>query len=204
MCADEGPARSRADVYISVDIEADGPAPGMYSMLTCGLAVAARWHDGGLVPELHSAPRLYVELQPISPRYVPEMLAVTGLDRDRLAREGMPPSDAMATIRRWVLDVSDSGTPVFVAYPASYDWMFLQWYFVRYASEGSPFSHASVLDIKTLYACRAAVTVSDAHRGAMPREVLARRQTTHNALEDAVTQAELFLNLMRWRGPGGP
>ena len=33
------------DVYISVDIEADGPIPGRYSMLAFGLAVAATY-DG--------------------------------------------------------------------------------------------------------------------------------------------------------------
>ena len=35
----------KADLYVSVDIEADGPIPGMYSMLAVGMAVAGRF-DG--------------------------------------------------------------------------------------------------------------------------------------------------------------
>ena len=40
------------------------------------------------------------------------------------------------------------GKPVFVAYPVAYDFMFVNWYLMRFAGE-SPFSH-SALDIKTL------------------------------------------------------
>ena len=46
------------DVYISADVEADGPIPGPYSMLAFGLAVAATF-DGATfeTPLRHSAPR---------------------------------------------------------------------------------------------------------------------------------------------------
>ena len=39
------------------------------------------------------------------------------------------------------------GRPVFVGYPAAYDFMFVYWYLIRFVHE-SPFSH-SALDIKT-------------------------------------------------------
>jgi len=39
------------------------------------------------------------------------------------------------------------GTPVFVAYPAGFDFMFVYWYLVRFTGE-SPFSHSAV-DVKT-------------------------------------------------------
>jgi hypothetical protein len=34
----------------------------------------------------------------------------------------------------------------------------------------------------------------------MPRELLSRRRHTHNALDDAIEQAELFANLWEWAG----
>ena len=40
-----------------------------------------------------------------------------------------------------------AGQPVFVAYPAAYDFMFVYWYLIRFAGE-SPFSH-SALDIRS-------------------------------------------------------
>jgi hypothetical protein len=33
----------------------------------------------------------------------------------------------------------------------------------------------------------------------MPAELLSRRPHTHNALDDAIEQADLFQNLMAWR-----
>ncbi len=39
------------------------------------------------------------------------------------------------------------GKPVFVAYPAGFDFLFVYWYLIRFAGE-SPFSH-SALDMKS-------------------------------------------------------
>ncbi len=82
-------ARSaRPSLYISVDIEADGPIPGPYSMISFGAAVAGR-QDGASYTAADPQERtFYRELRPISDAYVPEALAVSGLDRDRLVREG--------------------------------------------------------------------------------------------------------------------
>jgi hypothetical protein len=37
----------------------------------------------------------------------------------------------------------------------------------------------------------------------MPPQLLSSRRHTHNALDDAIEQAELFANLFRWAGPEG-
>src|SRR6266508_1156457 len=72
------------ELYVAVDVEADGPIPGPYSMISLGMAVAGR-------PDL----TFYTELRPISDDFVPQALAVSGLDRDRLLREAPPAEDAM-------------------------------------------------------------------------------------------------------------
>jgi hypothetical protein len=116
----------KSDLYVSVDIEADGPIPGEYSMLSLGAFLidgspAAGTADG---PE-PSGRTFYVELQPISNRFVPEALAVSGLDRQRLAAEGVPPAKAMADFAAWVAAAADrERRPVFVSF-STWDWAFV-------------------------------------------------------------------------------
>lgn len=190
--------RIRPSLYISVDIEADGPIPGPYSMISFGAAVAGRQDAAGYVPEADPEARtFYRELRPISDEFVPEALAVSGLDRDRLIREGAEPGAAMAEFTAWVQEVAAGAQPVMCGYPASYDWTFLYWYLIRFGG-ASPFGHSGCLDMKTLYATKAGLPLRAVAKGAMPRELLSRRRHTHHALDDAIEQAELFSNLMAW------
>ncbi|UUN30113.1 3'-5' exoribonuclease domain-containing protein [Streptomyces sp. FIT100] len=194
------PHRVKPSLYVSVDIEADGPIPGPYSMLSLGAAVAGRQDAQGFVPAGDPAARtFYRELRPISEEFVPEALAVSGLDRAHLVRDGSEPAAAMAEFAAWVRDeAAEAGAqPVMCGYPASYDWTFLYWYLIRFTGE-SPFGHSGCLDMKTLYATKARLPLRAVAKGTMPRELLSRRRHTHHALDDAIEQAELFGNLMRW------
>lgn len=195
--------RIKPSLYISVDIEADGPIPGPYSMLSLGAAVAGTQDTDGFTaadPEKHT---FYRELRPISEEFVPEALAVSGLDRERLRAEGCEPAAALTEFTAWVRDVSSGAQPVMAGYPASYDWTFLYWYLIRFTG-ASPFGHSGCLDMKTLYATKAGLPLRAVAKGTMPRELLSRRRHTHHALDDAIEQAELFANLMEWPGPGSP
>jgi hypothetical protein len=109
----------------------------------------------------------------------------------------------MGDLVAWIADVcGPQGRPVMVAYPASYDWMFLYWYLMRFAG-ASPFGHSGCLDMKTMYAVRANVPLRQAVKRLMPPGLLSDRPHTHHALDDAIEQAELFANLMAWRGQAG-
>lgn len=55
--------------------------------------------------------------------------------------------------------------PVFVGFLASYDFMFVYWYLIRFAGE-SPYSH-SALDIKTL----AKAAMGTGYRGSVKRNM---------------------------------
>jgi tetratricopeptide (TPR) repeat protein len=85
---------ARPDLYISADIETDGPIPGPYSMLSFGLAVAGRYDGEQFVRRDPAVDTLYHELKPISQEYEEEALEVNGLDRARLAEVGEEPSEA--------------------------------------------------------------------------------------------------------------
>lgn len=190
---------SFAEVYFSVDIEADGPIPGPYSMISVGVAVAGvREESFTAIDPTRST--FYRELRPISDEYDPAALAVSGLERDALLRDGTDPAVAMADLVAWVRKTAGGARPVVVAYPACYDWMFLYWYLVRFTG-ASPFGHSGCLDMKTLYATKARVALTGATKRAMPPGLLSQRRHTHHALDDAVEQAELFANLVRWDPP---
>jgi hypothetical protein len=74
----------KREIFISVDIEADGPIPGDYSMSSLGACVVGD-------PEMG----FYSELKPISDKFVPEAMNVSGLDRSRLISDGTEPRVAM-------------------------------------------------------------------------------------------------------------
>ncbi len=193
------PRAVRPSLYIPVDVEADGPIPGPYSMLSLGAAVAGRQDTGGFTAADPERDTFYRELRPTGTETDPQALAVSGLDRARLTAEGSEPAAAMAEFTAWVRAVSEDAQPVMTGYPAGYDWTFLYWYLIRFAGS-SPFGHSGCLDMKTLYATKAGVPLRAVAKGTMPRELLSRRRHTHHALDDAIEQAELFANLMNWKG----
>jgi hypothetical protein len=188
----------RPDLYISADVETDGPVPGEFSLLAFGLAVVGRYDGRRFERQPEREQTFYRELRPISGQYEQEALAVNGLDRTRLLRDGTPPEQAMAEAAEWVATVSDGHRPVLVAYPVAYDWSFLYWYFERFTQRGSPFGHSSCLDIRTLYQAITGNVFDRSGKEAMAAFLRPEAPHTHNALDDAVEQGELFANLMQW------
>jgi hypothetical protein len=192
------------DIYISADIEADGPIPGEFSMLAFGLAVAATFDGEAFTSHAPGEQTLYRELKPIAARFEPAALKAARLDRAALARDGAEPEAAMRDAVDWVTaqaERAEGARPVLVGYPVVFDWMFLHWYFVRFVGE-SPFGFSGALDIKTMYHQKARVIMDDAGRNDLPAELQASHPHTHNALDDAIEQAEIFNRLWQWR-PGG-
>jgi hypothetical protein len=196
-------------VYFSADVETDGPIPGPFSMLSFALVYAGRFDGVEFQRPRNLDESLYKELKPISDQYEIETLEVNGLDRDRLCREGDPPEVVMTAASQWVNRVAGEGRPVLVAYPLSFDWTWLYWYFVRYSAEGSPFSFSRCFDLKTAFAVKAEIPISEAGRNQLLPNLRSMRRHTHHALDDAKEQAEIFANIFEWKGvhgkhPGGP
>lgn len=185
----------RPDLYISADVETDGPVPGRHSLLSFGLAVAARYDGRRLQPADPEAQTFYRELRPAFEDIDSQALAVSGLDRTRLLAEGADPTEAMSTAATWVLEVARDDHPVMVAFPLAFDWLWLQWHFLHFCAKGSPFSFSSCLDMKTLFWARQGTPIGGAGKGDLSPELRPTRRHTHNALDDAIEQAELFVRL---------
>lgn len=188
----------RSDIYISADVETDGPVPGSFSLLSFGLTAVGRYDGKTFERYSTGAISLYKEPQPISERFDPEALAVNGLDRELLVEKGLEPRQAMAEAAEWVRSMSENCRPVLVAYPVAFDWSFLCWYFETFAPDGSPFGHSSCLDIRTLYQAIAGTVFDRSGKKTMPYFLRPEHPHTHNSLDDAIEQGELFANLLGW------
>jgi hypothetical protein len=191
------------DVYFSADVETDGPIPGPFSMLSFALVYAGTFDGKHFAPPQDFTRTFYRELKPISENFQLEALRANGLDRDKLLREGAAPELAMTEAGRWIKSITDDAKPVLVAYPLSFDWAWLYWYFIRFAAEGSPFNHSLCFDMKTAFAVKASVPISEAGRSRLLPSLRPQRKHTHHALEDAIEQAEIFTKIFQWEGIHG-
>lgn len=204
------------EFYVSVDGEATGPIPGDYSLSSFGAFIAgARKADDTFerFDRKDSANLFYTELQPINDNFIPAAIKVgllegfTGEDPTGERRlqwmkdHGKPPAQAMQDFVDWVNGAKARlGTrPLFVAYPASFDWTFLYWNMTHFGVE-SPFGFSGVYDLKTAYATKANVPLSKASKRWMPKHLLkSDTPHTHHALDDAVGQGHLCMNLLEWK-----
>lgn len=174
---------NQPETYISIDVETAGPCPGDYSMLSIGACLVD-----------NPARTFYVELQPTTNNALPEALHISGLTLEHLREHGTSPADAMTQFEAWVLDVTPQGhRPVFVAFNAPFDWMFVCDYFHRFLGR-NPFGH-SALDIKALYMGHTGVTWGETSMAYVAARYLDNRELTHNALRDAQDQAEIMQKL---------
>jgi len=191
------------DIYFSADVETDGPIPGPFSMLSFALVYAGRFDGNEFCRAPQDAPHFYRELRPISDEYEIEALKVNGLDRERLKIEGQDPREVMTEAANWVRGLAGGERPVLVAYPLSFDWCWLYWYFVRFSQVRSPFSHSQCFDIKTAFAIKAGRPISQSGRSELFPRLRSRMTHSHHALGDAIEQAEIFGNLFEWGGLNG-
>jgi ribonuclease T len=169
-----------SEVFISVDVEASGPIPGEYSLLSIG---ACNVHDDGDAFECL--------VKPINRNFDGEALKVARLSLDELDRIGLPPVEAMDSFGQWIRKTCGrEGHPVFVGFNASFDWSFVNYYFQRYIGE-NPFGFAA-LDIKSLYMGATGCTWDDTRSSRIATRLKPRLKGTHDALQDARYQAEMF------------
>jgi DNA polymerase III epsilon subunit-like protein len=174
------------EVYICVDIETAGPIPGPeeYSLLSIGACT---------ISEPPST--FYIELKPINLNNTPEAAAVHKLSLQRLMEEGIEPKEALIRFEDWLKDqVAPGQQPIFVAFNAPFDWMFINYYFHHYLGH-NPFGHAA-LDIKAFYMGRSGVNWSQTSWRMISPDYKEDVNLTHHALQDALDQARLFTKIL--------
>lgn len=164
---------------IMVDIESDGPVPGDYSMVSFGAVVVNENLDK----------TFYGKLQPISDKWLPEALAVSGHSREEtLGFE--KPVVVMGRFAEWLKNNS-AGKPLFYSDNNGFDWQFINWYFHHFIG-ANPFGFSST-NLGSLYKGMVKDTFQNFKH-------LRQTPHTHNPVDDALGNAQALLHLKNEMG----
>jgi hypothetical protein len=162
--------------YVMVDVESDGPIPGDYSMICLGAVLVKE----GLQQTF------YGRLKPISDKWIPEALAISGFAReDTLAFDD--PKTVMEDFARWVQD-NTKGRALFVSDNNGFDFAFVSWYFWHFTG-ANPFGHSST-NLGSLYKGLVKDTFQNFKH-------LRKTEHTHHPVDDARGNAEAMLEMKR-------
>jgi len=173
-----------SETFISVDVEAAGPYPGEYALLSIGACTLDKPQS-----------TFYVELKPDTPQITQESHAVHQLSLDQLHRTGFEPAEAMRRFANWLEEVTPPAhRPIFVAFNAAFDWMFVNVYFNKYLGR-NPFGHTA-LDIKALYMGFQKTTWAETSLRLISERYFPQPPLKHHALQDALDQCELFEKIL--------
>jgi hypothetical protein len=172
------------EIYISVDVDAAGPYPERYSLLSIGACLVEDPAQG-----------FYIELKPLSMRAEQLTLQAAHLSLARLAVEGAEPSTAMRALAGWIRQVVPAGSPaVMVAFNAPHDWHFINHYFFEYIGR-NPLGHGAI-DIKAFYMGLFGCAWEETSMLYLSPRLLHGKPWPSDALADARLQAELFRQLL--------
>jgi hypothetical protein len=175
-------------MYVSTDIEADGPIPGVYSMLSFGSAAftADKKLVGTFSANLETLPEAITHPETMEWwKGQPQAWSACRQDLQQ-------PEAAMKKYLAWLKTLP--GNLVFVAYPATFDFMFMYWYLIRFTGE-SPFSFAA-LDVKTYAMAMLGKPFHEVVKKNMPGRWFDVSKKMHVALDDALEQGALFCNML--------
>ena len=191
----------RKELYFSVDIESDGPIPGSNSMLSLG---AAAFVDGNEIP----VATFYVTIDPLpGASQDPKTMEFWKKHPEawKQARKNATiPEVAMKSFIDFVRQTSGPRhQPIFVAYPAGFDFTFVYWYLIQFART-SPFSF-SALDMKSYAMALLKKPYRESTKKNFPERWFSKKwEHNHHALDDAIGQGIMFLRMKQEAEEGSP
>lgn len=165
--------------YIMVDVETDGPIPGDYSMISLGAVLVNEKLDQ----------TFYGQFRPISEKFIPEALAVSGHSREETLQFD-DPAQVMIRFQEWIKSVC-TDRPIFISDNNGFDWMFVCWYFHHFLGS-NPFGHSSY-NLGSLYKGMEKDTFKNFKH-------LRKTTHTHHPVDDARGNAEALLVMKREMG----
>jgi DNA polymerase III epsilon subunit-like protein len=168
------------ELYIVVDVETSGPDPCGYALLSIGACTITEPQE-----------TIYLELKPDTPNFTKESLDISGLSLDGLTISGLSPSEAIQAFDDWLKRINkEHKAPIFTAFNAAFDWMFVNTYFHRYLGY-NPFGHKT-LDIKACFMGLHHTSFDETSHKALCDYFQICIDLTHHALEDAINEAKIF------------
>tara|TARA_R110000822_G_scaffold3924_3_gene16687 strand:+ start:1075 stop:1614 length:540 start_codon:yes stop_codon:yes gene_type:complete len=161
--------------YFFVDVEADGPCPGLYSMVSFGAVKYT--HD-----DLTLNTTFYGKTRPLTTNYNLEALKISCPDR-KTHESYDQPAVVMGEFNKWVSDNNTGSRPIFMSDNPAFDWQWINYYF-----------HITIGSTPFGYSARRIGDVYCGAMGNMRAKWKHLRQTPHdhNPVNDAKGNAEAF------------
>jgi DNA polymerase III epsilon subunit-like protein len=137
---------------------------------------------GAVVVEAGLERTFYGQVRPISEKFIPEALAVSGFSREETL--AFPEAESvMRSFAEWLASISKDRL-MFISDNNGFDWQFINWYFHHFLGK-NPFGFSST-NLGSLYKGMAKDTfVTFKH--------LRRTKHTHHPVDDAKGNAEALL-----------
>ena len=165
--------------YIVVDVESDGEIPYRNSMVCFG----------AIIVEPSLSKTFYGKTKPISEKYNPDALAISGFSRHD--HEGFEdPYDVMLKFEYWIKENS-IGKPTFISDNLAFDWQWINYYFHTYLGR-NPFGFSG-RRIGDLY-CGMKM---DGGLNQEWKKLYRKTKHTHNPVDDAKGNAEALLSFKK-------
>ncbi|NTW22379.1 exonuclease [Candidatus Falkowbacteria bacterium] len=180
-----------SEIFISADIEADGRVPGINSMISLG-SVAFRVGASGY-EQISTFEANLLELEgAVQDEEVMAWWQKFPDAWERCRLNAQPPEDVMRRYLAWIKSLP--GPAGLVAYPGSFDFMFIYWYLYALTRQ-RPFT-AAALCVKT-YAMSMLKHPSwlKFERKLIPEKYLSAHPHDHTPLNDSIEQAQIFAAL---------
>jgi hypothetical protein len=182
------------ELYVSIDVEADGPIPGEYSMLSLGSAI---FEPAGQILDKFE---VNIRELPTAKRDAETMewWATEPTAWEYCRRNPVEADNAMHSYLDHLLNVEKKYRRklVCIGYPVTYDFMFVYWYLIKFTGK-SPFSFSGI-DIKTMAMTIMKSSYKKAGKKYMPRQWFSiDNKHNHTPLEDAIEQGNLFCNMLK-------
>ena len=160
--------------YIVVDVEADGPAPGIYSMVSFGAVYVA-----------DLTKTFYGKVKPISDIWIPDALAISNITREEHLTYDNP-KIIMEKFDIWIKEITKESTPIFCSDNNGFDFAFINYYFHKYLGR-NPFGFSSR-------------RIGDLYCGLVKHsrarwKHLRDSPHNHNPISDATGNAEVLLHM---------
>lgn len=161
--------------FFVVDVESDGPIPHHYSMVSFGAVMVDHKLDQ----------IFYGQTKPISEKWDPEALAISGITREKHLNFD-DPKEVITKFAEWINKTNQHGRPVLLSDNPAYDWQFINFYFHAYFGS-NPFGFS-------------ARRIGDIFSGVTKDlrcdwKKYRKTKHTHHPVDDAKGNAEAFLKL---------
>ncbi|HEA46390.1 MAG TPA: exonuclease [Candidatus Pacearchaeota archaeon] len=196
------------EIYISTDVETDGPIPGEYSMLSLGSVAFDQ--KGKILGNFYKKLKKLknAKQHPKTMEFWKENLE----DYKEATKNAQSPTKVMKEYVGWLEELKrkTKSQLIFLSWPLCLDYPFVFWYMVKFVKKFQkippfeiPFSFGQGIDTKTFAMAHLKRPYQECSDSKLPKKwfkgttSLDKKWKSHNALDDALREGKIFIKMLK-------